>query len=120
MTVEPNHIYVIPPNRDMSFSQGVLTLTPRSEDRERCMPIDFFLCTLAEDQRSNAIGVILSGTASDGTLGLKAIKGAGGITFAQDDQSAQYDGMPRSAIAAGTGKFYFATRRNCQRAGAYC
>jgi len=69
MTVEPNHIYVIPPNRDMSFSQGVLTLTPRSEDRERCMPIDFFLCTLAEDQRSNAIGVILSGTASDGTLG---------------------------------------------------
>ncbi len=105
MMAEPDHIYVIPPNTEMSISQRVLTLTARSEDRHGCMPIDFFLCTLAEDQRSNAIGVILSGTASDGTLGLKAIKGAGGITFAQDDKSAQYDGMPRSAIAAGAVDF---------------
>ena len=65
------------------------------------MPIDSFLRTLAEVQGSQGIGVILSGTASDGTLGLKAIKAEGGIAFAQDPHSAQYDGMPRSAIAAG-------------------
>src|SRR5438309_8851844 len=65
------------------------------------MPIDRFLRSLAEDKGSNAIGVVLSGTASDGTLGLAAIKGEGGITFAQDEKSAKYDGMPESAIAAG-------------------
>src|ERR1700685_2297488 len=99
MTVEPDHIYVIPLNTEMTILQRVLTLTPRSDGRERYMPIDFFLCSLAEDQRSNAIGVILSGTATDGILGLKAIKSAGGVTFAQDDKSAQYDEMPRSAVA---------------------
>src|SRR2546429_4434237 len=99
--VEPNHVYVIPPNVDMVISQGILRLTPRTETRGYHMPIDRFLRSLAEDQRSNAIGVILSGTASDGTLGLAAIKGEGGITFAQDAKSAKYDDMPRSAIAAG-------------------
>jgi two-component system, chemotaxis family, CheB/CheR fusion protein len=99
--VEPNRVYVIPPNVDMIVSQGILRLTPRTQTRGRPMPIDCFLRSLAEDQRSNAIGVILSGTASDGTLGLGAIKGEGGITFAQDEKSAKYDGMPRSAIAAG-------------------
>src|SRR5216684_101301 len=72
--VEPNHVYVIPPNVDMTISQGILRLTARTETRGRHMPIDRFLRSLAEDQRSNAIGVILSGTASDGTLGLAAIK----------------------------------------------
>jgi len=99
--VEPNHVYVIPPNVDMIISQGILRLTPRTETRGHHMPIDRFLRSLAEDQRSNAIGVILSGTASDGTLGLTAIKAEGGITFAQDEKSAKFDGMPRSAIAAG-------------------
>src|SRR2546427_7391250 len=99
--VEPNHVYVIPPNVDMIISQGILRLTPRTETRGHHMPIDRFLRSLAEDKGSNAIGVILSGTASDGTLGLAAIKGEGGITFAQDEKSAKYDGMPRSAIAAG-------------------
>ncbi len=99
--VEPNHVYVIPPNVDMIISQGILRLTARTETRGRHMPIDRFLRSLAEDQRSNAIGVILSGTASDGTLGLAAIKAEGGITFAQDEKSAKYDGMPQSALAAG-------------------
>src|SRR5713101_8535277 len=99
--VEPNRVYVIPPNVDMTISRGILRLTPRTETRGHHMPIDSFLRSLAEDQRSNAIGVILSGTASDGTLGLAAIKAEGGITFAQDEKSAKYDGMPRSALAAG-------------------
>src|SRR6266853_994054 len=99
--VEPNHVYVIRPNVDMTMSQRILRLTPRTETQGHHMPIDRFLRSLAEDQRSNAIGVILSGTASDGTLGLAAIKAEGGITFAQDDKSAKFDGMPQSAIAAG-------------------
>ena len=69
------------------------------------MPIDHFFHSLAEDQKNNAIGVILSGTASDGALGLKAIKAEGGITFAQDEKSAKYGGMPHSAVAAGAVRF---------------
>ena len=76
--VEPNHVYVIPPNVDMTISQGILRLTPRTEKQGHHMPIDRFLRSLAEDQRSNAIGVILSGTASDGTLGLGSDQGRGG------------------------------------------
>src|SRR3984893_14495986 len=101
MPVEPNHVYVIPPNVDMTISQRILRLIPRTEKQGHHMTIDRFLRSLAEDQRSNAIGVILSGTASDGTLGLAAIKAEGGITFAQDERSAKFDGMPKSAIAAG-------------------
>ncbi len=98
MHVEPNHVYVIPPNAGLSISNGHLQLTPRAGGGHQ-MPIDQFFRSLAEQEGSKAIGVILSGTASDGTLGLKAIKAEGGITFAQDD-SARYDGMPKSAIAA--------------------
>ena len=79
MPVEPNRVYVIPPNVDMVISQGILRLTPRTETRGHHMPIDRFLRSLAEDKGSNAIGVILSGTASDGTLGLAAIKGEGAL-----------------------------------------
>jgi two-component system CheB/CheR fusion protein len=99
--VLPNHVYVIPPNVDMSIKDGILHLTPRELDRARRMPIDSFLRSLADDQQGRAIAVILSGTASDGTLGTQAIKAAGGVTFAQDDASAKYNAMPRSAIAAG-------------------
>src|SRR5262249_35717014 len=98
MKVEANHVYVIPPNADMSIADGTLHLTPISPDRGRRMPIDSFLRSLAEDQQSRAIGVILSGTASDGTLGLQSIKALGGVTFAQDEESARYSAMPRSAI----------------------
>ncbi len=101
MKVAPDHIYVIPPNSNMVISDGVLHLMPRRETELQHMPIDCFLTSLAEDRKGQAIGVILSGTASDGTLGLKAIKAEGGIAFAQDEKTAKYDSMPRSAIAAG-------------------
>ena len=98
--VLPNQIYVIPPNSLMEIRNGILELTPRPEQRSLALPIDLFLSSLAVDQRSRSIGVILSGAASDGTIGLEAIRGASGITFAQDS-SAAFEGMPRSAIAAG-------------------
>jgi two-component system CheB/CheR fusion protein len=101
MTVEPNHVYVIPPNKTMGIGNGTLHLMARGEPAAKHLAIDYFLTSLAEDRGTRAIGVILSGTASDGTIGLKAIKTEGGITFAQDIKSAKYDGMPRSAIAAG-------------------
>jgi two-component system, chemotaxis family, CheB/CheR fusion protein len=99
MHVEPNHVYVIPPNTLLKISGGRLRLEPRALGQN--MPIDVFFRSMAGDLGNKAIGVILSGTASDGTLGLTAIKSEGGITFAQDVQSAKYDGMPRSAVAAG-------------------
>src|SRR5215831_3288394 len=100
MRVKADHVYVIPPNSEMTISGGVLQLATRAQGLPH-MPIDTFLRSLATDQGANAIGVILSGTASDGTLGLAAIKGEAGITFAQDSESAKYDGMPNSAVAAG-------------------
>jgi two-component system CheB/CheR fusion protein len=99
-TVAPNRVYVIPRNCEMTICQGVLRTTEREKPRPVNTTIDTFLRSLAADQGGNAIGVILSGTASDGTNGLAAIKGDGGITFAQDS-SAKYDGMPASAIASG-------------------
>ncbi|HTB63899.1 MAG TPA: CheR family methyltransferase [Opitutales bacterium] len=100
MRTEPNHVYVIPPNKRMTITSGVLRLYPRPSGLAPFRSIDFFFEALAQDRREHAIGVILSGTASDGTLGLEAIKSEGGITFAQDS-SAKYDSMPRSAVAAG-------------------
>ena len=101
MAVVPDHIYVIPPNTNMVISGGQLHLMPRKQTELQHMPIDCFLTSLAEDRKEQAIGVILSGTASDGTQGLKAIKAEGGITFAQDEKTAKYDSMPRNAMAAG-------------------
>lgn len=98
--VEPNHIYIIPANRLLTANDGVLQLSPRLPKNEKNMPIDVFFTSLAEVHQSHAIGVVLSGTATDGTLGLKAIKEHGGITFAQEQQSAAFDGMPQSAIDA--------------------
>jgi two-component system, chemotaxis family, CheB/CheR fusion protein len=100
LRVEPNHIYVIPPNVSLIITKGLLRLQPRDRTSHGQRTIDSFFTSLAEDQQEWAIGVILSGVASDGTAGLEAIKAEGGITFAQDD-SAEYDSMPRSAIAAG-------------------
>src|SRR5215510_6688415 len=101
MRVEPDCVYVIPRNTNMAIENGALRLSPREAPRGRHRPIDHFLRSLAVEKRDRAIGVILSGTASDGTLGLEAIKAEGGITFAQDEKTAEYDGMPRSAINAG-------------------
>ncbi|MDB6174196.1 MAG: two-component hybrid sensor and regulator [Chthoniobacteraceae bacterium] len=100
LRVEPNCVYVIPPNTQMSLAGGVLKLTPRGTDRGATRSIDLFFEALALDQREKAIGVVLSGTAMDGTLGLESIKAEGGVTFAQDG-SAKYNSMPHSAIAAG-------------------
>src|SRR5712692_3588974 len=100
LQIVPNHVYIIPPNTDMATAQGVLKLQRRQAGRAPHHSIDFFFESLAQDQHECAIGVILSGTAWDGTLGMEAIKAEGGITFAQDE-SARYDSMPRSAIAAG-------------------
>ncbi|HWF59363.1 MAG TPA: chemotaxis protein CheB [Nitrospira sp.] len=105
--VEPNHVYVIPRNTNLFITDGRLNLRPRGQDRTPQHSIDAFFESLAQDQRERAIGVILSGTASDGTAGLEAIKAEGGITFAQDE-SAKYDSMPRSAIAAGCVDFVLA------------
>jgi two-component system CheB/CheR fusion protein len=96
--VESNRVHVIPPNATLSIERGILrTVTPRS----RGMTIDDFLQSLAQDQGENAVGIVLSGSGSDGTLGLKAIKEAGGLTFAQSAGTSPYDSMPRSAAAAG-------------------
>ena len=101
MRIRPSHVYVIPPNRNMHLQRGVLRLTPRTEGRGQHLPIDLFFRSLAEDRGDQAIGVVLSGIASDGTIGIQAIKAEGGFTFAQEPTSAQYDGMPRSAIRSG-------------------
>ena len=101
LTVKPNCIYVIPPNRDLTIFHGTLQLSVPEAPRGQRMPIDAFFRSLAEDQGEQAMGVVLSGTGSDGTLGLRAILGAGGTTFAQDPATAKYDGMPSSAIRSG-------------------
>src|SRR5262249_10732111 len=98
MAVDPNHVYVIPPASDLTISGGTLIPSRRRESRGQHRPIDLFLRTLAEDQGHKAIGIILSGSATDGTLGLEEVKAAGGITFTQD-HSAQHESMPRSAAA---------------------
>jgi len=101
MQVKPNHIYIIPSNKLLTATDGVMQLSARLPKNHKNMPIDLFFASLAEVHQSHAIGVVLSGTGADGTLGLKAIKDHGGITFAQEQQSASYDAMPQSAIDEG-------------------
>ena len=99
--VQPNCVYVIPPNKDLAFLHGRLHLMEPGAPRGLRLPIDFFFRSLAQDRHERAICIVLSGTGTDGTLGLKAIKGEGGMAMAQTPESAAYDGMPRSAIATG-------------------
>ena len=101
MRVQMNCAYIIPPNRDMAFLNGALQLMEPSEPRGHRLPIDILFRSLAHDQRERAIGIILSGTGSDGTVGVRAIKGEGGMVIAQIPESCEFDGMPRSAIATG-------------------
>ncbi|GLH70362.1 chemotaxis protein CheR [Geothrix rubra] len=101
MSVKPNCIYIIPPNKDMAFLHGTLQLMEPGAPRGQRLPIDFFFRSLAQDQRERAIGIVLSGTGSDGTMGVRAIKGEGGMVMAQNPGSTEYDGMPRSAIGTG-------------------
>ena len=106
--VEPDHVYIIPANKMLVATDGILQLSPRPSKEHRNMPIDIFFSSLAEVHQSHAIGVVLSGNGADGTLGLKEIKDHGGITFAQDLESAAYDAMPQSAIKSGVVDFILA------------
>jgi two-component system CheB/CheR fusion protein len=99
--IEKNRVFVIPPNTQMRMVDGTLHLVPRPHDRTQYTPIDIFFHSLAEAARENAIAVILSGTASDGTIGIREVKAAGGIVLVQQPETAKYDGMPRAAIGTG-------------------
>ena len=103
--VEANHVYVIPPGKDLIYGGRKLFLKPRDENHGLHMPVDRFMESLAKDEAHRAIGVVLSGTGSDGALGLQAIKARGGIALAQSEDSAKYDGMPHAAIATGCTDF---------------
>ena len=119
MKVKPGCVYVIPPNRDMAFIDGALQLFDPAVAHGPRLPIDFFFRSLAEDQGERAVGIVLSGTGSDGTLGLRAIKGEGGLALAQTPETAEYDGMPRSAIATGLVDFVLAPAEMPARLIAY-
>ncbi|EKO39878.1 MAG: PAS domain S-box [Solidesulfovibrio magneticus str. Maddingley MBC34] len=108
MVVQPNCAYIIPPKHDMAFLGGRLQLLPPSAARGLRLPIDFFFRSLASDQHERAIGIVLSGTGSDGVAGVRAIKGEGGMVMAQTPGSTEYDGMPRSALATGLVDFELA------------
>lgn len=101
MKVRPDSVYVIPPDCNMTFVNGVLELVKPASPSPRRLPIDTFFRSLALNQQERAIGIVLSGTGSDGTLGVRAIKGEGGLVMAQKPDSTEYDGMPRSAIGTG-------------------
>jgi len=101
MAVEPNHVYVIPPDAQMSIQNGVLHLIPRRDANIPFMPIDYFLRSLAADKGTRAIAIILSGADADGAQALKAIKAQGGVAIAQDSTSAKFNVMPDAAIETG-------------------
>jgi two-component system, chemotaxis family, CheB/CheR fusion protein len=101
MVVHPNCAYIIPPNHDMAFLNGSLHLLEPAAPRGQRLPIDFFFRSLAQDQHERSICIVLSGSGSDGTLGVRAVKGEGGMVMAQNPASTEYDGMPRSVLATG-------------------
>ena len=105
MRVEANSVYLIPPKKNLSIFHGKLLLSESDHSRGLNLPIDVFLRSLADDQAEKAIGVILSGTGSDGVRGIRAIKEAGGMVMVQSEESAKFDGMPRAAIATGLADF---------------
>lgn len=113
--VQPNRVYVIPPNKDLSLLRGALHLFEPGSARGLRLSIDFFFRSLAEDQRERSIGIILSGMGGDGTLGLRAIKEMAGVALVQDPASAKFDGMPRSAIDAGLADIVAPAEELCAR-----
>ena len=115
MVVTPNCVYIIPPNRSMTISHRALQLNKLAQPRGLRMPIDAFLHSLAEDHGKNSIGIILSGTGADGTLGLRAILDAGGISLVQDPATSKYDGMPLSAIQAGNATYILPVEKMPER-----
>jgi two-component system CheB/CheR fusion protein len=109
--VKPNHIYLNPPDKHVVIMNGKLCLMESKEPHGVKMPINYFLRSLAEDKGEKAICIILSGTGSDGTLGLKAVKGEGGLAMAQDERQAKFDSMPRNAIDTGLVDFALPVER---------
>jgi two-component system CheB/CheR fusion protein len=109
LEVLPNHVYVIPPDTAMTISGGILQIAPRSKSGPH-LPIDHFFRSLAADRQKASIGVILSGSGSDGAQGLEEIKAAGGITFAQNDETAKFASMPQSAVQSGCVDFILTPR----------
>lgn len=120
MAVQCNAIYVIPPNRDLAVLNGTLQLLEPAAPRGQRLPIDFFFRSLAQDQHERAIAIVLSGTGSDGTLGVRSIKGEGGMVMAQAPTSTDFDGMPRSAIASGMVDFVLPPTELAGELIAYC
>ncbi|GGJ92086.1 CheR family methyltransferase [Pseudomonas matsuisoli] len=103
--IEANHVFVIPPGMQLSMNDGYLRLSPQKAGRPRHIAVDIFLRTLGDAHREHAFGIVLSGTGSDGSTGLVRVKEQGGVTFAQQPEDAEYDSMPRSAIATGAVDF---------------
>ncbi len=99
--VQPDHIYIIPPNKDLGILDGKLQLMEPIEPHGLRMPINYFLSSLSQDQQDKSVGIILSGFGTDGSIGIKAIKANGGICIAQDPSTAGSEGMPTSAINTG-------------------
>ncbi|MEP6472495.1 MAG: chemotaxis protein CheB, partial [Gemmatimonadota bacterium] len=120
MTVQRNTIYVIPPNRDLALINGTLQLLEPVAARGQRLAIDFFFRSLAQDQHDRAIGIVLSGTGSDGSLGVRALKGEGGMVMAQTPTTTNFDGMPRSAIATGLVDFVLPPGEMPAELIAYC
>jgi two-component system CheB/CheR fusion protein len=110
VAIRPNHIYVIPPNTQMALAGGVFQLSPRGKTPGQHLAVNFFMHSLAQERKSGAIAIVLSGTGADGTAGMEDIKAEGGITFAQDPATAKYDGMPRSVIDSGCADFILAPK----------
>ena len=120
MKVEPNRVYIIPPNKDMAIFHGTLQLTALEKtSRGLRMPIDAFLRSLADDQGEMAICIILSGSGSDGSMGLRAVHAAGGMSMVQELSTAKYDGMPRSAIDTNLVDFILPASKMAEQLTAY-
>ena len=119
MVVKPNQVHVIPPNRDMAIFRGALQLSVPATPRGQRMPIDSFFRSLADEQGEGAVCVILSGSGTDGTLGLRAVQGAGGVSFVQEPSSAKYDGMPTSAIRSGLATYVLPVEEMPRQIAAY-
>ena len=117
--VQPDHVYIIPPAKDMAIFHGVLQLSDPEHARGFRLPIDSFFRSLAEDQGERSICVILSGSGSDGTLGLRAIHGAGGVSFVQEPSTAKYDGMPGSAVQSGLATYVLPVDKITEQLVAY-
>ncbi len=115
MMLRRDQVYIIPPNANLAIAQGHFHITPRGDGRGPHLPVDYLFRSMAEDQKARAVGVVLSGTGSDGTQGLCEIKAVGGITFVQDEKSARYSGMPLSATGSGCVDFILPPDQIAQR-----